>query len=153
MFNYNEQKQCKWDNDDNGLPDCQYIRYPKQPGDSLIEETIYFDSNGLKEISITIADGVPMKMTDGEKEVMIYAGEHENLYWIDFKGTMNFEEALLQKITGGIEQGRIEIVENEGERVSVIKIGKNIFCRYIPPSEFTEVAVPDNAEEPQEVFE
>ena len=158
-YEFNEEyleyngKITTWDNDDNGLPDCQYIRYPKQPGDSLIEETIYFDSNGLKEISITIADGVAMKMTDGGKEGMIYGGEHGNLYWIDFKGTMNFEDALLQKITGGIEQGRIDIVEIEGERVSVIKIGKNIFCRYIPPSEFTEVAVPDNADESQEVFE
>ena len=30
-----------WDNDDNGLPDCQYIRYPQKAGDSLIEETLY----------------------------------------------------------------------------------------------------------------
>ena len=145
-------KITTWDNDDNGLPDCQYIRYPKQPGDSLIEETIYFDSNGLKEISITIADGIPMKMKDKGKEVMIYAGEHEGLYWIDFKGLEKYEDAVINSVTGGIEQGRIDIIEIDGERISVIKVGKNIFCRYIPASDYIEDSA-ENTDETQEVSE
>ena len=134
-------KITTWDNDDNGLPDCQYIRYPKAPGDSLIEETIYFDSNGLKKLSLSIADGVPLKMKDGDSEVMVYSGEHEFLYWIDFKGSFEMEAAVMEYCSNGIEQGRIDIVEYKNERISVIKVGAYYFCRYIPATEL-------NLEEP-----
>lgn len=142
-------KITTWDNDDNGLPDCQYIRYPKAPGDSLIEETIYFDSNGLKKLSLSIADGVPLKMKDGDSEVMVYAGEHEFLYWIDFKGSFEMETAVMEYCSAGIEQGRIDIVEYKGERISVIKVGSYYFCRYIPSSELNldELSVEDEVED------
>ncbi len=121
-----------WDNDDDGLPDCQYIRYPHKEGESLLEETIYFDSEGKKEISLSIADGIPLKMKYGESEVMIYAGQQESLYWIDVRGSSEMEAAVMDFVSVGFEQGRIDIVEYEEQRITVIKVGSNYYCRCIP---------------------
>ena len=121
-----------WDNDDNGLPDCQYIRYPKKEGESLLEETLYFDSNGLQILSLTIADGIPVKMNSEGSEVMVYAGDSEALYWIEKKGTADEEKAVLDFVSHGIEQGAIDILNFEEERISVIKVGSSYYCRHLP---------------------
>lgn len=121
-----------WDNDDNGLPDCQYIRYPQKEGESLIEETLYFDSNGLQILSLTLADGAPVKMNANGSEVMVYAGDSENLYWIDQKGNLDEEAAIFNFVEKGINQGSIDIFDFEEERISVIKVGSSYFCRKLP---------------------
>ena len=123
-----------WDNDDNGLPDCQYIRYPQKAGDSLIEETLYFDSNGLQIISLTTADGIPLKMNADGAEVMVYAGEAPDLYWIENKGTADEEQAVLEYVSKGFSQGIIDLIDFEETRISIIKVGSAYYCRYIPLS-------------------
>ena len=133
-----------WDNDDNGLPDCQYIRYPQKEGDSLLEETIYFDSNGLQIIALTIADGVPVKMQLNNSEVMVYAGDAQDLYWIENKGSADEENAVLNFVKKEIEQGVIDIFDYEEERISVIKVGSSYYCRKVP---FTTVPLEEGAAE------
>ncbi len=128
----NNGKISTWDNNDDGLPDCQYIRYPRTAEASQLEETIYFDSEGKKVISLSVADGIPLKMKYGESEVMIYAGQHEVLYWIDNQGSFEMEAAVMDFASRGIEQGRIDIVEYEGQRITVIKVASNYYCRCIP---------------------
>ena len=137
-------KVTVWDNDDNGLPDCQYIRYPQKEGESLLEETLYFDSNGLQIISLTIADGVPVKMNIQGSEVMVYAGTAAGLYWIDNKGTEDEETAVLNYVAKGFEQGAIDILNFEEERISVIKVGSSYYCRKVP---FTTVPLEEGADE------
>ena len=133
-----------WDNDDNGLPDCQYIRYPQKEGESLIEESLYYDSNGLQILSLTIADGVPVKLNADNKEVMVYAGEAADLYWIETKGNSDEEEAVLNYVAHGFEQGKIDIIDYKEERISVIKVGASYYCRRVP---FTTVPLEEGASE------
>ena len=121
-----------WDNDDNGLPDCQYIRYPQKEGESLIEETLYFDSNGLQILSLTTADGVPLKMNASGSEVIVYAGDAEGIYWIDQKGSAEEESAVLEFAAHRIEQGKIDLFDFEEERLSIIKVGSAYYCRKVP---------------------
>ena len=121
-----------WDNDDNGLPDCQYIRYPQKEGESLIEESLYFDSNGLQILSLTTSDGAPVKMNAAGTEVIVYAGQADNLYWIEEKGNADEEAAVLDYLAHGIEQGAIELFDYENERISVIKVGSSYYCRRVP---------------------
>ena len=123
-----------WDNDDNGLPDCQYIRYPQKEGESLIEETLYFDSNGLQIISLTTADGIPLKMNAEGSEVMLYAGDSPDLYWIEQKGTADAEAAVIEYVSKGFSQGIIDLFDFEDTRISIIKVGSSYYCRYIPLS-------------------
>lgn len=121
-----------WDNDDNGIPDCQYIRYPQKEGESLIEESLYFDSNGLQILSLTVADGVPVKMNADGSEVIVYAGENEGLYWIDQKGSPDEEKSILEFASRGLEQGKIDIFDYDEERISIIKVGASYYCRKVP---------------------
>ena len=137
-------KVTVWDNDDNGLPDCQYIRYPQKEGESLIEETLYFDSNGLQILSLTIADGVPVKMNAEGSEVMVYAGQAENIYWIDQKGSPDDETSVLEFVSKGLEQGKIDIFNFEEKRISVIKVGSSYYCRAVP---FSTIPLEEGASE------
>ena len=45
QFIENGGKIILWDNDDNGIWDCQYIKYPQKNDEPLKEETIYFSEN------------------------------------------------------------------------------------------------------------
>ncbi len=133
-----------WDNDDNGLPDCQYIKYPQKEGESLIEESLYFDSNGLQILSLTLADGVPVKMNSEGSEVMVYAGENQGLYWIEQKGSLDEEKAVLDFVSHGLEQGKIDLFDYEEERISVIKVAASYYCRRVP---FTSIPLEEGASE------
>lgn len=127
-----------WDNDDNGICDCQYIRYPQKDGESLIEETIYFEDSGIQKIVLTTIDGIPVKMMSGENEVMIYAGSSENIYWIENVGSVEHEEDILRYAKNNVTQGAIDIIQSKDDRISVIKVNKNFFCRILPESELPE---------------
>ena len=65
-------------------------------------------------------------------EVMVYAGDSENLYWIDQKGNLDEETAVFNFVEKGINQGSIDIFDFEEERISVIKVGSSYFCRKLP---------------------
>lgn len=127
-----------WDNDDNGICDCQYIRYPQKEGESLLEETIYFEDSGIQKIVLTTIDGIPVKMMSGENEVMIYAGNSENIYWIENVGSVEHEEDILRYAKNNVTQGAIDIIQSNDDRISVIKVNKNFFCRILPESELPE---------------
>jgi len=132
-----------WDNDDNGIWDCQYIRYPQKEGDSLVEETVYYEESGLQKLLINTIDGVPVKMINGESEVMVYAGALDNYYWIEDEGSAELENAVAEHVNKGITQGAIDIVQSGEDRISVIKINKNVYCRLLPAS---EIIVEEDAE-------
>lgn len=141
FFEYSEQylekngKVSLWDNDDNGVWDCQYIRYPESETGSVIEETIYFDEQGQPYISINSMDGIPVKMLYDNTEVVIYSGNEDNIYWIDSDGAAELEEGVIDYINKGITQGAIDIIDYKETRISVIRVGQNVFCRVIPDSE------------------
>ena len=137
----NNGKVTFWDNDDNGIWDCEYIRYPKKEGEALKEESIFFDTNGLPLISVNQLDGLPVKMIYREAEVMIYAGQNNHFYWIEEEGTADMEKTVLAKYENKIAQGVIEIVDFEDSRFSVIKVGEDYFCKILPPSE-VEIELP-----------
>ncbi len=128
-----------WDNDDNGVWDCQYIRYPQKEGESLVEETIYYGKNGLQELLINTIDGVPVKMLAGNNEVLVYAGKLDNFYWIEDKGSEEQEKSVFEYIKKGIIQGAIDIVQTQDSRISVIKVNQNVYCRMLPDSEVNTV--------------
>lgn len=136
-FEYNG-KSTLWDNDDNGIWDCQYIKYPKKEGESLVEETIYYGENGLPVLSINIIDGVPVKIISDNQEVIVYAGNEENLYWIGEKGPVEYEKQIVEYAAKKTIKGAIDVMQINDERISVIKVDKNCYCRILPPVEKNE---------------
>lgn len=147
----NNGKICCWDNDDDGKIDCQYIRYPCKENDSqsLIEETIYYNKNEIAEIKLHSVDGIPVKMLYKENEVMIYAGEKDNFYWIEDEGSVEMEETVLSHINNGIVQGAVELIETEDKRISVICVGNSLYCKILPDSDIvaeeSEEETPDDS--------
>lgn len=120
-----------WDNDDNGIIDSQFIRYPVKPEEPVIEEAIFYDNNGLPIVSLYSLDGIPLKMNYGEQEVPIYSAATEHLYWIEDEQTSEVEEKICEYTKKGITQGVIEILEFDGQRFTVIRIGNDYFCKKI----------------------
>lgn len=120
-----------WDNDDNGIIDCQFIRYPVKPEEPVIEEAIFYDNNGLPVVSLYSLDGVPMKMNYGEQEVPIYSAATEHFYWIEEEQAEEIEVKIIEHTQKGITQGVIELLEIDGQRYTVIRIGSDYFCKKI----------------------
>lgn len=143
-YEYSEQyielngKISLWDNDDNGIWDCQYVRCPQAEGDSLVEETIYYNDAGIQSLFISTVDGVPVKMISEDSEVMINAGTLDNFYWIEETGSYEYEEEISKKVNKGFVQGAVDIIQVQEQRISVIKINENIYCRLLPASEIIE---------------
>lgn len=120
-----------WDNDDNGIIDSQFIRYPVKEDESVIEEAIFYDSNGLPVVSLYSLDGVPLKMNYGEQEVPIYCAKTEHLYWIEEEQSLETEEKVYEFMQQGITQGVIELIEIDGQRFTLIRIGSDYFCKKV----------------------
>lgn len=120
-----------WDNDDNGIIDSQFIRYPVKQNEPVIEEAIFYDNNGLPVVSLYSLDGVPMKMNYGEQEVPIYSASTEHFYWIEEENSIEIEEKIIEQTQEGITQGVIELLEIDGQRYTVIRIGSDYFCKKI----------------------
>ena len=73
---------------------------------------------------------------------MVYAGESEGLYWIDNKGSADDETSIMEFVSHGLEQGKIDLFDFEEQRISVIKVGSSYFCRKVP---FTTVPLDEGA--------
>lgn len=128
-----------WDNDDDGIIDCQYICYGDNENNSLNEETIYFDKDGNEETRLNTIGGIPVKMTFKGAEVMVYAGNNNNLYWIENEGSPDYENMILSSIRNGMVQGRIELIEIDQKRISVILVGKSVYCKILPDSNVLDI--------------
>lgn len=123
-----------WDYDDNGIIDCQYILYPHNMENAIVEETVFFNDNGLPFISLSCIDSIPVKMNYNEREVPIYAGEQQKFYWIEENGSFVMEDFILRAFDRKMEQGIAQILEFGSQRISVIRIGSNIYAKIIPDS-------------------
>lgn len=137
FYEYSEEyipgggKIVSWDNDDNGILDSQYITYPAEDGKPVVEESIFYGSNGLPVVSLYTLDELPVKMVYGDNEVMVYAGNAQNFYWIDQKENLEIEEKIIEFAQKGITQGTIDLFEYKEQRFSVIKIGKDLFAKRV----------------------
>ena len=85
-------------------------------------------------VSISFVDKTPIKMFESDKEVLINAGENENIYWIENTQPVQIENQILESFKN-IAQGVVEIFESENLRFSVIKVENNYFCKVLPKSE------------------
>ena len=123
-----------WDNNDDGVIDCKHIRFPQKNGESLQEESVFYEKDGKMIVSISFVDKTPIKMFESDKEVLINAGENENIYWIEDVQPLQVENQILDSFKN-MKQGAVEIFESEGARFSIIKVEEDYFCKLLPESE------------------
>lgn len=126
-----------WDYDDDGIINCQHIKYPKKDNESLQEETIFYDKNGIENVSVSFENAIPYKMKVQGRDVLIFAGNLPNFYWIEESGFEEYEREILPKIEN-LEQGSLEIFDFSGIRISVIKVDSFYFCKKLPESYIDE---------------
>ena len=123
-----------WDNNDDGVIDCKHTRFPQKNGESLQEESVFYDKDGKMIVSIIFVDKTPIKMFESDKEVLINAGENKNFYWIEDVQPLEVENQILDSFKN-MKQGAVEIFESEGARFSIIKVEEDYFCKLLPESE------------------
>lgn len=126
-----------WDNNDDGSPDCMLIEYFKADGEPERELTVYYDEQGGEKLSMLCIDGVPVKVMENKMhELIVYAGEYDEVFWIEEKGSKELESELLSKLGESVGnepvQGRMLIFEVDGKRISEVEVGSKIFLRIIP---------------------
>lgn len=123
-----------WDNNDDGVIDCKHTRFPQKNGESLQEESVFYDKDGKMIVSIIFVDKTPIKMFESNAEVLINAGENKNFYWIEDVQPLQVENQILDSFKN-MKQGAVEIFESEGARFSIIKVEEDYFCKLLPESE------------------
>ena len=141
-----------WDNNDDGIIDSRFIRYPmeKENNDNLDsnnsvidntshikEDSIFFDKNGDPLISINFIDKIPVKMNLQNQEVIISAGSTDNFYWIEEEEFNNsekeeFEKYITEEVRKELSNGLIKMINHEEIRANVIMVNDNIFCKILP---------------------
>ena len=126
-----------WDNNDDGIADCMLVKYYKDEGEAEKELTVYYDEKGNEKISMLCLDEIPVKIMENKThELIVYAGEYDEVFWIEEKGSKELESELLNKLGEEVGhdfvQGRTLMLDLEGVRVSVIEVGSKIFFRIIP---------------------
>ena len=126
-----------WDNNDDGIIDSKHTRFPQKNGESLQEESVFYDKDGKMIVSIIFVDKTPIKMFESDKEVLINAGENKNFYWIEDVQPLQVENQILDSFKN-MKQGAVEIFESEGARFSIIKVEEDYFCKLLPESELVK---------------
>lgn len=139
-------KICYWDNDDNGIIDCKYTRFAQKDGEPLKEESVFYDKDGNVVVIINFIDKIPIKMFEGETEVLINAGKNKNFYWLDNSQSAELEDKILNSVKTSILQGAVTVLELDNLRFSVIKAEENYFCKVLPESEIQNKEVEKSAE-------
>ena len=127
-------KICYWDNDDNGILDCKHTIFGKKDGEPLKEESEFYDENGNVLITISFVNKIPIKMMEKESEVLIFAGENENVYWVENLFGADIENKIINSVKNNIAQGAVDVCEIDGMRFSVIKVEDNYFCKALAES-------------------
>lgn len=129
-------KISSWDNDANGVWDYEFIRYSKEEGKPLKEETIFYDDAGFELVSVTDLDKKPSLVTVKKVEQQVFQGETKNLYFISQKESKEIEKALYNKVKEKLNIGEVVLVDLKSEgRFNIIKVGKNIFIKKLSPSD------------------
>ena len=123
-----------WDNNDDGIIDSKHTRFPQKNGESLQEESVFYDKDGKMIVSIIFVDKTPIKMFESNAEVLINAGENKNFYWIEDVQPLQVENQILDSFKN-MKQGAVEIFESEGAQFSIIKVEEDYFCKLLPESE------------------
>ena len=138
----NEGRINCWDYDDNGIIDNQFIKYPVKD-DKIVEENIFFDDRGLQKVSVVSENDIPVTLKYKGKEVLIIPGTSENFYWIGERIEID-EKALVQKISPTFVQGDVNIVQENENRFTVVKVGDNYYCLDVAPPETYQLVGEDS---------
>ncbi|MBQ6058151.1 MAG: hypothetical protein IJL34_10865, partial [Treponema sp.] len=75
---------------------------------------------------------LPVKVTDGKRELPVVKAAGEELYWVGNAGTKKDAKTILKYVNQSTVQGVCSIVENDINRMLAVRIGKYVFGQILP---------------------
>lgn len=132
-----------WDSNDDGVTDCKFVKYAPEEGEAVKDLTVYYDKKGRETISMICLDDIPVKLTENQNhELIIYAGNFGEVYWIENQGDEELESKILDKLGQEfgteITQGKTFLLQIDETRVSVIRVGSKLFFRIVPEEDLVK---------------
>lgn len=128
----NGGKIISWDNDDNGIWDSEYIIYAPEKDGTVKDESIFYNSNGLEYICVTQINNVPFNVRVNQVDYPVFKGNGKNVFWLGEQMPSEIERKAFEIIGKNIDNvGAVQIAEVDGNRITTIKIGQNIYCRRV----------------------
>lgn len=139
--------RTSWNTNGDDVWDVQYIRYSIENDNSQITETIYFNPDGTKLVDLICINGKPTEMTTEDKKYQLTEGFIQNIYWIGEVETDSIEQRIYSKIDKTIQQGVINLIEENENRYFVIRVEDNFFIQKSAESYLEETETVEAYEE------
>jgi|WetSurMetagenome_2_1015567.scaffolds.fasta_scaffold50258_2 hypothetical protein len=133
-------KISSWDFDSDGNWDVQYKRFPQKKGEELFEDYYFYVMPGHQLVTVTNANGKPVKVVSESLKYQVREGTTKNFYWIGESGTPENEEKVILEINQTASQGVSIIADTGTVRIFGIRIGTNVFAQLVPDSEIPAAA-------------
>ena len=83
-------------------------------------------------VTVLLKNGLPVKVTDGKRELPVVKAAGEELYWVGKAGTKKDAKTILKYVNQSTVQGVCSIVETDINRMLAVRIGKYVFGQILP---------------------
>ena len=144
-------KITSWDFNDDGNWNLRYKKYPQlDSDDSVVDEAQFYLGPERVLTMITHYNGVPIKVETENQEFSVTKGESDSFYWIGEKGALEDEMYVLSHFDRNMRQGISVVLETDEKRMTVIKIGENVFS-WIIPVDKRDVSIEDETIESETI--
>lgn len=125
-------KISSWDLNSNGQWDVRYVKYPVSDDGVLLEESMFYEPLHNSLVTVLLKNGLPVKVTDGKRELPVVKAAGEELYWVGNAGTKKDAKTILKYVNQSTVQGVCSIVETDINRMLAVRIGKYVFGQILP---------------------
>lgn len=134
-------KISSWDFDGDGIWNLRYKKYPRENDFSpLVEDSQFYFLPNKNIITVTLWNGEPVKVVDGNEIYPVTKGTSNSFYWLGIEGKVDDEYQVITHIDSSIKEGVPFVVENNQKRIVVVKVGDNIYAQLLPVSQEDEIS-------------
>lgn len=126
-------KISSWDFDADSRWELRYKRYPQADSASpVIEDAQFYTNPDRKLVTVTLWNGIPVKVEYENQFFPVTQGASDSFYWIGKEGNADDEKFLLENFDKSFEQGVSVILQNKNVRMMAVRIGQNIYGEILP---------------------
>ncbi len=120
-------KICSWDTNGDGNWNLRYVRSGRDKDGSFTEQSLFYAPDGSL-VTVTLKDGVPQSVAQGDSVRQIIEDDRYKFYWIGPKGSPELAKEVLSRINARGTQGSSVIVDaGDSGRVLGIRIGSTCY--------------------------
>lgn len=129
-------KIATWDHDKDGNWDLRYKKYPRKDETSaLVEDSEFRRAFDGEIVTVTKVNGDAINVRTGKSDLKVTSGILEGFFWIGEGGSADDEYFVMANFDSSLAQGISVLLSKDEKRFLCVKIGEELFCEMIPPSE------------------